>query len=106
MKLVIPGTAKVGAHDFKIVWSAKILDLLEAKGGSEYRSSHFIRLMTGRPVSQSFQTLMHEGIHQVDHVFDAGELSENQVCTLAAGLCQFLMSLGIEPDFGQILNEE
>ena len=106
MRLIIPGIAKVGAHDFKVRWSPKILDLLEAKGGSEYRNDHFVRLMPGRPVSQSFQTLMHEGIHQIDHVFDAGELSENQVCTLAAGIAQFLMSLGIEPDFSQILNEE
>lgn len=106
MKLVIPGIAKVGAHDFKVVWSAKILDLLEAKGGSEYRNNHFLRLMPGRPVSQQFQTLMHEGIHQVDHVFDVGELSENQVNTLAAGMTQFLMSLGIEPDFSEIQDEE
>lgn len=105
MKLVIPATVQIGAHENSIVWSPKVLDLMDCKGNSEYRNGHVLRLMPGRPVSQSFQTLIHEAIHQVDHVFGVGDLSEDMVCTLSGGLCQFLMSLGIEPDFSQVQRE-
>ncbi len=106
MKLVIPDKVQIGAHESKIRWSPKILDIMECKGGSEYRDDHILRLMPHRPVSQQFQTLIHEGIHQIDHVFEVDGLTEAQVCILAGGLCQFFMSLGIEPDFSQVQEEK
>lgn len=105
MKLVIPSECQIGAHTFKIVWSPKILDIQEAKGGSEYRQDLVIRLMPNRPITQTLQTLIHEAIHLADFVFDVSNVREEETRILAGALTQFLFSLGIEPDFSQIQEE-
>jgi len=107
MKLVIPEEIQVGAHSFKICWSSKILDLQEARGGMVYRKELLIRLLPNRPITQGFQTFLHEVLHAIDNVFvNSDELTENQVQLLAAGLAQVFASMGIEPDFSQIKEEK
>jgi len=105
MKLIIPPECQIGAHTFKIRFSPKIMDIQDAKGGSEYRQEHIIRLMPGRPISSTFQTLVHEAIHLGDAVFGTNSISEEVVRLLGGTLAQFLLSLGIEPDFSQIPEE-
>lgn len=105
MKLKIPHECQIGAHTFPIRWSPKILDLQEARGGSEYREDIIIRLMPNRKPIAMFQTLIHEAIHMTDSVFGTDRIDEEVVKLLSGGLTQFLLSLGIEPDFSDIPEE-
>jgi len=108
MKMMIPHECQIGAHTFKIRWSPKILDIQDAKGGSEYRLDLIVRLMPGRPTTQTFQTLMHEILHLIDMVTlgNDSKITEIEIQALSSGLAQSLLSLGIEPDFSQISEEE
>jgi len=106
MKLIIPSKCQIGAHTFKIRSSPRIMDIQDAKGGSEYRQEHIIRLMPNRPASSTFQTLIHEAIHLGDGVFGTNSIPEEVVRLLGGTLAQFLLSLGVEPDFSQIKEEE
>jgi len=105
MKLVIPPECQIGAHTFKIRWSDQIMKVMEARGGVEYLEKLVIRLKSNRPVSATFQTLIHEATHLVSMLYNP-DLKEEDVWTISAVLCQFLMSIGIEPDFSQIPEEE
>lgn len=106
MKLVIPPEVQIGAHTFEVRWSPKILDIQESRGGMEYRKELVIRLQPNRPITQTFQTFLHEVIHAIDQVFvNNADLKEDQVQVLAAGLAQFLVCAGAEPDFSQIPEE-
>jgi len=107
VRLVIPPECQIGAHTFKIRWSRKILDIQDARGGGEYRQDLIIRLMPDRPITATFQTLIHEAIHLSDivHLGSESKLAEIEVQTVSSGLAQFLLSLGIEPDFSQIKEE-
>ena len=106
MKLVIPPKCQIGAHIIKIVWSRKLLEVQEARGGSEYLGEIIIRLMPNRPITATFQTLIHEIFHQIDFVYHLKDLGDDSIQVLSAGLAQALLSLDIEPDFSQIPEEE
>ena len=105
VKLVIPPECQIGAHTFQIRYSDKIMEVMGTRGGCEYLEQHIIRLKTNRPASATFQTLLHEATHLITMLYNP-ELKEEDIWTIGAVLCQFLMSLGIEPDFSQILEEE
>ena len=102
----IKDTVQIGGHTFDVVHSPYYLDGLSCKGESEYRQRHTIRLLKDRPATQKFQTFIHEGLHQIDHVFGNGEMSEELIQLLAGGLCQMLLSMGLEPDFSDLPTEE
>lgn len=106
--LKISPECQIGAHTFQIRWSPKILDIQDARGGGEYRIDLIIRLMPGRPISQTFQTLIHEVIHLADMTTlgNDSRITEVETQALSSGLAQFLLSLGINPDFSQIPEEE
>ena len=106
MKLIILSECQIGAHTFKIVWSPKILDIQDARGGSEYREIIIIRLQPNRKPTATFQTLIHEAIHMGDSIFGRDDIGEGTVRLLGGVLAQFFISLGIEPDFSQIKDEE
>lgn len=107
MKLKIPHEFQLGAHTFKIVWSPKLLNAAGAKGQAEYLEKHIIRLRPGRPSSHTFNSLLHETIHLIDFIYGPDDdILEGTTRFLAGGLCQALMSLGIEPDFSDIPEEE
>lgn len=106
MKLIIPPQCQIGAHTFPIRWSPKILDMQDARGGSEYREDIIIRLMPNREPTSTFQTLIHEALHMGDSIFGTDSVNEEVVRLLGATLAQFLLSLGIEPDFSQIPEEK
>lgn len=105
MKLIIPPECQIGAHTFKILWSLKILNIMECKGGAEYQERHVIRIRPDRPKTQVFQTLLHEVIHIGDFVHNRHR-EEEDIGHLASTICQCLLSMGIEPDFSQIPEED
>ena len=103
MKLIIPPKCQIGAHIFKIRWSDKWLDARGVRGHEDCRDQ-MIRLHTGQSASAAFEALIHELDHVVGYTYGI-ESEEAEVIARTAGLCQSLMSLGIEPDFSQIPKE-
>ncbi len=106
MKIVIPPECQLGAHTIKIVWSRKLLEIQDARGGSENLGIIIIRLRPDRPRTSIFQTLIHELLHQIDFVYHLEDFTDGHIQVLSAGLAQSLLSMGIEPDFSQIPEEK
>ncbi len=104
MKLKIPPECQIGAHTFRIRWSDRWLDARGVRG-HESCEDQIVRLHTGQSISATFEALIHELDHIIEYTYGL-EGNEKEVITRAAGLCQCLMSLGIEPDFSQIPEEE
>ena len=104
MKLIISSECQVGAHTFKIRWSDKWLDARGVRGYEDCKDQ-IIRLHTGQSISATFEALIHELGHVVEYTYGL-DSKEEEVVVRAAGLCQSLMSLGIEPDFSQIPEEK
>ena len=109
MKLVIPSEVQIGGNIIRIRHNEEAMRIADLRGQISL-SEGIIRLsytFEGRPrtTTQLFESLLHEITHAVDHLY-MRELEERQVGALASGLTQALMSLGIEPDFSQIPEEE
>jgi len=102
--MVIPSECQIGAHTYKIRWSKARMDSANLRGESDYRDQ-IIRLLPGRSPSQTTETLIHELLHIVSIIYYA-DLKEKEVLPTSEGLAQALMSLGFEPDFSQIPDEE
>ena len=109
MKLVIPSECQIGARKIRIRRSEQGLEI----GDMSAQTSMFnqiIRISTvyhanPRHNEQLLETLLHEAVHIIDHLYIRA-LDEEQIGALGSGLAQFLISLGIEPDFSQIPEEE
>lgn len=115
MKLKIPPEVQAGHITYKIVFSDKALQIADMRGQVDH-AAQLIRLSkhgtngTTRAIPRSsavlFEMLHHELIHIHNHLWCGGELTEQQIEALASGLTQSLMSLGIEPGFSEIPEEE
>lgn len=105
MKLVISPECQIGPHLFKIRWSDKWLDAAQIRA-HESCKDQIIRLHTGQSLSATFEALIHEVDHIVCYLYgiEHGD-EESAIVARAVGFCQFLMSIGIEPDFSQIPEE-
>ena len=104
MKLVIPSEIQVGAVKYRIVFSNKILEKMQDRASLNIKEE-VIRLRSGCSAAQLFANLMHE----IDHLAEdtAGISLEEQDSVSRANLvAQALLSMGIEPDFSQIPEEE
>lgn len=106
MKLVIPPEVQIGAHTFRIRWSDKLLDMAKIKA-SESAREQIIRLHTGLADSDTFECLIHELTHAVEYICGTDMENERESNTISrsAGITQFLMSMGIEPDFSKVPEE-
>lgn len=104
MKLKIPPNGKIGCRTMRIVFSDKRLDW-EEKRATESTKDEIIRLHTGQSPAATFETLLHEAKHIANYLYNVEE-KEQSVDIASEALCQFLMSLGIEPDFSDIPEEE
>ena len=108
---VIPPECHIGGHTVRIRISEKYLDIADLAGESTMTEG-IIRLslhLDNKPRSRVciFETLIHEIIHLVDREYVRdGALEERQVGCLANGIVQALLSMGIEPDFSKIPDEE
>lgn len=104
MKLVIKPECQIGARNIRIVFSDRILDWEENRA-SENIKEEIIRLHKGQSSAATFDSLIHEAEHIVNYLYAVNE-EENYTVIHSTGLCQFLLSLGIEPDFSRILEEK
>ena len=109
MKLQILSEVQIGGRKIRIRISEKALHIADIAAQASTHDD-IIRLALhyeGRPRNnvEVFENLIHEILHIIDHLY-IRELEERQVGALSSGLAQALMSLGIEPDFSQILEEE
>lgn len=110
MKLIITPECQIGVHTYKIRINNKALDIANLRANVDY-NEQIVRLSTrldGKQRSNSmiFEALLHEFLHPINHLLMGGELTETQHEQISAGLAQALLSLGIEPDFSQIPEEE
>lgn len=113
MKLVIPSEYQIGAHTYKIRFNDKLLILADLKAQCSH-PDQIVRLSAygtqGGKMRRSntvlFEMLLHEILHPIDHLYCGSELTEQQIEAISAGLTQSLLSLGIEPDFSEIQEEE
>lgn len=115
MKLVISPEVRMGAFSYKIVFSDKTMQIADVRAQVEH-AEQVIRLSkhgthwTTRAIPRSstalLEMLLHEIIHVHNHLWLGGDLTEQQIEAMASGLAQSLLSLGIEPDFSQIPEEE
>ena len=104
MKLVIPPECQMGCRIIKIRFSDRILDWKEQRA-DESTKEEIIRLHTKQSDAATFETLLHEAKHISNYLYNVEE-KEQSVDIASEALCQFLLSLGIEPDFSQIPEEE
>ena len=109
MKLVISSEVQIGGNRIRIRRNDKALEITDLR--AQYSSSeNIIRLSLTyagrpRPISQIFESLLHEINHAIDGLY-LRDLEEGQIGALATGQTQALLSLGIEPDFSEIPEEE
>ncbi len=107
MKLVIPNQVSIGARVFRIRWNGALLDPKSTKAELVDKED-LIRLAPGRTALSTFESLMHEIEHEINYLTsDDGEFgSEGRISAQTNFLCQALLSIGIEPDFSKIGEEE
>lgn len=110
MKVIISSECQIGAHTYKIRVSEKALAVANLRGQVSY-PEEVIRISLKhydyeRSNTMIFEALLHEILHVVDALYCGGELTEQQTESICAGMSQPLLSLGIEPDFSQIQEEE
>ena len=105
MKLVILPQCKIGARTYKIVWwNDKMKYSADAIAQGSGRDQ-IIRLPKEWSAIANFVHLIHEIGHQADYL-SAGDGAERNVRPESEFLAQALLSLGIEPDFSQLQEEE
>lgn len=109
MKLVIKPECKVGPLTLKIRWNDRVL-WRDHSSAHVFLGEEIIRLSHGVSPEFTFYQLIHEGLHAIRklHGLEAEDkvAEENEVLDLSTGITAFLLSLGIEPDFSQIPEEE
>ena len=100
---MIPPECQIGAITYDILRNDFLLEKMNRSGYINSREQK-IRV-AHREVSQEFLILMHEAFHGISDE-QGYELEEGCIHALSTGLTIFLNSLGIEPDFSQIPEEE
>lgn len=108
-KLVIPSEIKISPLNFKIRWNDRYL-LVRGCSGEMLLADETIRIPHWLSPEFTFYHLIHEGLHAIRRLhgleLEAKEDEEREVTDLSTGITDFLLSLGIEPDFSKILEEE
>ena len=108
-RIVIPPEIQLGPHTYKIRFNEKLCRAADIRSQVSH-SDQIIRLDPGRDKEMRRNTmlmdeLLHEIIHPIDNMYCSGNISEQQIEALSAGLAQALLSLGVEFDFSQIPQE-
>ena len=106
MKLVITPSCQIGAVTYGICRNDRLLERLDLSGHINSRDQ-LIRIAHRKP-DQEFLILLHEAIHGIcDELgITPGDQSEEFIRALSTGIAIFLQTLGIEPDFSEIPEEE
>ena len=103
MKLVIPSKVQIGCRTFDIRMNDSLMEELDLKA-QLVDSDDLIRMRQRSPTSM-FESLIHELMHEVFYMCDLQD-GEDSIRPLGVLMTQALMSLGIEPDFSKIPDEE
>lgn len=103
--LGIPPQGKIGCRTFDIVSSDRILDW-QGHRATESCKVEIIRLHSGQSPEATFETLIHEAMHIANYLYGPDDLSEKDINLYSESLTQFLLSLGLEPDFSKIPEEK
>lgn len=104
MKLIIPPEIKMGPITLRIVKSDKLLEKLNYRSSTNVKEE-IIRLSSDRSVEQIFAGLLHEVLHNCEDFSGIG-FEEREIISISNFLAQALLSMGIEPDFSQVPEEE
>lgn len=104
MKLVIPSECQVINRNYSIRFSENMLRAAESRAQADH-IMQVIRLSRRRSDVQKFEELIHEGLESMHDCINL-DISHDTMIALSPLLAQFLLSLGIEPDFSQIQEEE
>jgi len=111
MKLVIPREVQIGAIKYGICRNDRLLERLDLSGHINSRDQ-LVRIAHRKP-DQEFLILIHEVVHGICNELgittkDTDDAAEDEgfIKALSTGVAVFLQSLGIEPDFSLIQEEE
>lgn len=107
MKLIIPSECQIGSLIFEVCWNDDLLRRLDLVGQINSKDQR-LRL-AHRKSDQNFLNLIHEAIHGICMELGIESYKDNPEAftdALSTGITIFLRSLGIEPDFSQIKEEE
>jgi len=104
MKLIIPPEFQMGARIFRIRFNDKVLKELDFKAQLVDKED-LVRLTHRSPLSM-FESLIHEMFHEIAYLCGEDDAPESRIIAEANFMAQGLISLGIEPDFSQIPEEE
>ena len=106
-KLTIPPEFKLGCRTYKIRISEKILHETHCRA-QVVDGEELIRLSQSQPFAM-LESLMHELLHSIFFICGIDEdndLDDKKITPMACLLAQALLTLGIEPDFSKIPDEE
>lgn len=105
MKLVIQPEVEIGAHTYQIRWWNKKMKHAADATAQSTPKYQVIRLDPDWSDTMRFEHLIHEIKHQIEYLL--GEDSTERYITAGCSfLTQAMLSLGIEPDFSLITEEE
>lgn len=107
--LIIPPECQIGGNLMRVRHNEQAMRIAELRGQMSIPEGiirlSFIYDNKPRTTPQLLESFIHEIIHAIDLLY-IRELEERQVGALASGITQALLSIGIEPDFSQIPEEE
>lgn len=104
MKLVIPSEFEMGARTFRLRLNDRLLRELDFKAQLDDKQD-LVRQAERSPMSM-FESLIHEMLHEAHYLCGDGDAPEGKILALSNFMAQGLASLGIEPDFSKIKEEE
>ena len=105
MQLVIPQVVQIGGQEYKIAWWNQKMQRSAESTAQSSGKYQVIRLDREWSDTMKFEHLIHEIRHQVDYLL-TNDTEERTIRAEGSYLCQAILSLGIEPDFSQIQEEE
>lgn len=100
MIIPVPQEIQIGSHTYRITFD-KALEDTRDYGAVNHRTQE-IFINPTRPPSQRAETLVHEILHVINHVFCDKEIEERQLDGLSEGMAQAVLGLGIEFDWKDI----
>lgn len=100
----VPPSFQMGARTFRVRVNEALLKALNYRAQLEDRND-LVRLSIRSNLSM-FESLIHEMLHEAHYLCGEDDASEGKILSLAGFMAQGLISMGIEPDFSLIGEEE
>jgi hypothetical protein len=100
MIIKVPVPIPVGGHLYSIILVPELQD--ENRNGSINYRTQTIRINPLTSSSQIREALVHEVLHCINYVYNAGNVTESLINGLSEGLNQVLQHMEIEFDWSDI----